>query len=298
MRRTSDYAWREIERLHEEFEHDLLLLKQGLYPPDIRVAQLSLQAHEDRDTEHRIRPAHHVTNPLHVLVVLNVVPVLSPRPRVINGELLESHFDIDTPSRSALQHAVELKSASDNVTVTAIAAAPQFAAESLLRALALGADNAALIKTDDLLDSPHDAARLIADLAGQKQLPCDLVLCGDAVLAAVLAGNLGQAYFSNVKDFVITGDQTKVTLQKPDASIATDGPVVLAMADSTADIDFTRRRLSRRVDQASRNRRRHATRHRAAVRTALPIARETAGRRKHGNNARCSCRFGAENRRG
>ncbi len=143
------------------------------------------------------------------------------------------------PSRSALQHAVELKSASDNVTVTAIAAAPQFATESLLRALALGADNAALIKTDDLLDSPHDAARLVADLAGQKQLPCDLVLCGDAVLAAVLAGNLGQAYFSNVKDFVITGDQTKLTLQKPDASITTDGPVVLAMTDSTADIDFS-----------------------------------------------------------
>ncbi len=235
----AEYAWREIDRLNEEFERDLLLLKQGLYPPDIRVAQLSLQAHEDRDTEHHIRPAHCVTHPLHVLVVQNVAPVLSPRPRVINGKLLETHFDIDAASRSALQHAIELKSASDDVTVTAITAAPQFAAESLQRALALGADNAALIKTDDLLDSPHDTARLVADLAGQKQLPCDIVLCGDAVLAAVLAGNLGQADFSNVKDFFIAGDQTKVTLQKPDATIATDGPVVLAMTDSTADIDFS-----------------------------------------------------------
>jgi electron transfer flavoprotein-quinone oxidoreductase len=232
-------AKREIERLQSEFEHDFAILKQGLYPPDIRVAQLSLQAHEGRETEHRTRPAHRVTHPLHVLVVLNVVPVLSPRPRVVNGELLETHFDIDVAGRSALQHAIELKSASDNVTVTAIAAAPQFAAESLLRALALGADNAALIKTDNLLDSPHDAARLIADLAGQKQLPCDLVLCGDAVLAAVLAGNLGQAHFSNVKGFIIAGDQTKLSLQKPDVSIATDGPVVLAVADSAADLDFT-----------------------------------------------------------
>jgi electron transfer flavoprotein-quinone oxidoreductase len=234
-----DYAKREIERLHEEFERDLLLLKQGLYPPDIRVAQLSLQTHEGHETERRSRPALCVTHPLHVLVVLNVVPVLSPRPRVMNGELLETHFDIDASSRSALQHAVELKSASDDVTVTAITAAPQFAAESLLRALALGADNAALIKTDELLDSPHDAARLIADLAGQKQLPCDLVLCGDAVLAAVLAGNLGQAHFANVKDFIVAGDQTKLTLQKPDASITIDGPVVLAMADSTAEVNFT-----------------------------------------------------------
>ncbi len=235
----AEYAFREVERLHEEFERDLLLLKQGLYPPDVRVAQLSLQAHEGRETEHHARPAHRVTHPLHVLVVLNIVPVLSPRPRVINGELLETHFDIDAASRSALQRAAELKCASDDVTVTTIAAAPQFATESLLRALALGADNAALIKTDDLLDSPHDAARLIADLAGQKQLPCDLVLCGDAVLAAVLAGNLGLAHFSNVKDFVVTGDQTKLTLQKPDATIITDGPVVLAMTDSAADLEFT-----------------------------------------------------------
>ena len=55
--------------------------------------------------------------------------------------------------------------------------------------LALGADGAALIKTDSLPDNPHDTARLVADLAGQKQLPCDLVLCGDAILAAVLAGH-------------------------------------------------------------------------------------------------------------
>lgn len=235
----AEYAWREIDRLNDNFEHDLTLLKQGLYPPDIRVAQLSLQVHEDRETEQHIRPAHRATRPLHVLVVLNVAPVLSPRPRVINGELLETHFDIDAPSRSALQHAIELKFASDNVTVTATATAPQYATESLLRALALGADNAALIKTDDLLDSPHDAARLIADLAGQKQLPCDLVLCGDAVLAAVLAGNLGHAHFSNVKDFVVASDQTKLTLQKPDASITIEGPVVLAMTDSVADLDFT-----------------------------------------------------------
>jgi electron transfer flavoprotein-quinone oxidoreductase len=235
----AEFAWREVERLHEEFERDLLLLKQGLYPPDIRVAQLSLQAHEGREAEHVTRPTHRVTSPLHVLVVLNIVPVLSPRPRVINGELLETHFDIDATSRAALQHAVELKSASEHVAVTAIAAAPLFASESLLCALALGADNAALIKTDDLLDSPHDAARLIADLAGQKQLPCDLVLCGDAVLAAVLAGNLGAAHFANVKDFVIASDQTKLTLQKPDASITISGPVVLAMAESAADIDFS-----------------------------------------------------------
>jgi electron transfer flavoprotein-quinone oxidoreductase len=234
-----DYAKHKVERLHEEFERDFMLLKQGLYPPEIRVAQLALQAEEGREVKQDARPAHRVMQPMHVLVVLNVIPVLSPRPRVINGELLETHFDIDAASRATLQHAIELTSASENVAVTAIAAAPNFASESLHRALAVGADNAALIKTEDLLDSPHDAARLIADLAGQKQLPCDIVLCGDAILAAVLAGNLGAAHFANVKDFVITGEQIRVTLQKPDASVTADGPVVLAMAESATDLDFS-----------------------------------------------------------
>jgi electron transfer flavoprotein-quinone oxidoreductase len=234
----TEYAWREIERLHEEFERDLLLLKQGLYPPDVRVAQLALQAQEKREEGRRPQPAHRVTGPIHVLVVLNVTPVLSPLPRIANGELLETHFDIDGASRTALERALKLKSTSEDVAVTAIAVAPGYATESLHRALALGADNAALIKTDDLPDNPHDAARLVADLAGQKQLPCDLVLCGDAILAAVLAGNLGASHFSGVKEFVVNGEQTIVHLQKPDASITNDGPVVLAMAEDEIDLEF------------------------------------------------------------
>ena len=234
-----EYAWREIEFLHEEFERDLLLLKQGLYPPDVRVAQLALQAQEEHEEEPRPKPAHRVAGSLHVLVVLNIAPVLSPRPRIVNGELLETHFDIDAASRTALGRALELKFASEKVSVTAIAVAPGYATESLRRALALGADNAALIKTADLPDNPHDSARLVADLAGQKQLPCDLVLCGDAILAAVLAGNLGASHFSGVKEFVVNGDRTTIHLLKPAASITNDGPVVLAMPEGETNLDFT-----------------------------------------------------------
>jgi len=234
-----DYAAGEVERLHEEFERDFALLKQGLYPPEVRVAQLALQAEDNRASEPRVRAAHRVTNPLHVLVVLNIVPVLSPRPRVVNGALLETHFDMDAASRSALQQAMELKAASKDVSITAITVGPNYAADSLHCALALGADDAALIKTDDLPDNPHDAARLIADLAGQKELPCDLVLCGDAILAAVLGGNLGLAHFSTVKAFAVTGDKIAVTLPKPEVTVTTDRPVALAIAESAADLDFT-----------------------------------------------------------
>ncbi|HTS16236.1 MAG TPA: acyl-CoA dehydrogenase family protein [Verrucomicrobiae bacterium] len=234
----AEHAFHEIERLHDEFERDFALLKQGLYPPEVRVAQLALQAKEEREAAQTVRPAHRITRPTHVLVVLNVVPVLSPRPRVINGESLETHFEIDATSRAALLQAAELKTVSDDVSVTAIAVAPVLACESLRRALAFGADNAALIKTDDLLDSPHETARLVADLAGQKQLPCDLVLCGDSVLAALLAGGLGHTHFSNVRDFVVDGEQTRITLQKPEATVSVSGPVVLAVNDGSSELDF------------------------------------------------------------
>jgi electron transfer flavoprotein-quinone oxidoreductase len=233
-----EHAKSEMAGLHAEFDRDFALLKQGLYPPEVRVAFLALQAADDRQEPAQRLPAHRVTHPVHVLVVLNIVPVLSPLPRIVNGELLETHFDIDAASCTALEHALELKATSEEVSVTAIAVAPGYATESLLHTLALGADNAALIKTDELPDNPHDTARLIADLAGQKQLPCDLVLCGDGILAAVLAGNLGASYFSGVKEFFVNGDQTIIHLLKPLASITNDGPVVLAMAKGEADLDF------------------------------------------------------------
>ncbi|HXI85780.1 MAG TPA: acyl-CoA dehydrogenase family protein [Verrucomicrobiae bacterium] len=233
-----DYAKKEIERLHGEFDRDFALLKQGLYPPEVRVAFLALEAAEEKTETSQAAPIHRVTSPLHILVVLNIIPVLSPLPRIVNGELLETHFDIDATSRTALERAVELKSASEEVTLTAITVAPGYATEVLHRALALGADNAALIKTDDLPDNPHDVARLVADLAGQKQLPCDLVLCGDAILAAVLAGNLGASHFSGVKEFTVNGGQTIIHLLKPNTSIPTDRPVVLAMAEGDVDLDF------------------------------------------------------------
>ncbi len=233
-----DYASREIHQLDEEFERDLTILKQGLYPPDIRVAQLALQTEEEHEEQPSPKPAHRVTRPFHVLAVLNIVPILSPLPRIVNGELLETHFDIDGASRTALERALELKSTSEDVTVTAIAVAPGYATEVLRRTLALGVDNAALIKTDYLPDNPHDVARLVADLAGQKQLPCDLVLCGDAILAAVLAGNLGSYHFTGVEKFVVNGEQTTIHLLKPDTSITHDGPVVLAIAEGETDLNF------------------------------------------------------------
>jgi electron transfer flavoprotein-quinone oxidoreductase len=245
--RFTDYAcksyvnssWFEIQRLHEDFERDFALLQQGLYPPEVRVAQLALQAEEGKKKElHRV-PAHRVTQPLHVLVVLNIAPVLSPRPRVVNGELLETHFDFDAASKTALERALEIKANSEEVTVSAISVGPRYGVELLRRTLAMGADDATLIETDELADVPQEAARLTADYVGQEQLSHDLVICGDPLLAIVLAGNLGLPHFSGVKEFVVNGDRAAITLRKPEITLTTDQPVVLALMEEATHLDYT-----------------------------------------------------------
>jgi len=186
-----------------------------------------------------------------VFVVLHISPVLSPRPRVLNGELLETHFDFDPPSRTALEQAIELKFAvvdgspaqserddRPSVRITAIAIAPRYGVELLRRALALGADDAVLIETDEIAIDAQTIARLVADHIGQQQLPCDLVLCGAPVLAAALAGNLGLSHFTDVKEFVVDDAQTTIVTQKPEVSLTTDEPVVLNLAANRAQMDF------------------------------------------------------------
>jgi electron transfer flavoprotein alpha subunit len=200
---------------------------------------LALQAEDAKKKETRRTPAHRVTHPLQVLVVLNVAPVLSPHPRVVNGELLETHFDLDAGSRTAVERAIELKATSENVTVTAIAVAPRYATDLLRRALALGADDATLIETEELPDDPHAVARFVANHIGRKQLSCDLAVCGEPVLATVLAGNLGLSHFSDVKEFVVNGVQTTITARKPEVTLTINEPVVLAMAESVFQLDFT-----------------------------------------------------------
>ncbi len=188
-----DLARQQIDRLQAEFERDFTLLKQGLYPPEIRVAMLALQDAEEKPASLRQPPAHLTTAPQHTIVVMNVVPVLSPKPRVMGGDLLETHFDFDAASWTALERAVDIVGARHAVPprVSALAVAPRYATESLRRSLALGADDAVLLETDELPSDPHAAARLLADHIALQQMPADLVVCGDPILAAVLAGNLG-----------------------------------------------------------------------------------------------------------
>ncbi|MCE9535837.1 MAG: acyl-CoA dehydrogenase family protein, partial [Nitrospirae bacterium] len=185
--RYIEMAQAEIRRLHEEFNHDLELLKQGLYPPSVRVAMLSLQ-----QSEHKAKVLTASGNALaagvkNIVVVLTVSPMWSPRPRVVDGQLLETHFDFDTASRAVLDQALAQRQA----RVTVVCAAPPFAAELLQRPLALGAAKALLVQTDSLMVDPQETARLIAQQIGLKLMPCDLIVCADPVLGTLIAGAVG-----------------------------------------------------------------------------------------------------------
>ncbi len=174
--RFEEFARAEIQRLHTEFQQDFELLRQGLYPPSVRVAMLALQETEQKKPS----PAAPVELPAasHIAVALNIAPVLSPRPRVSNGQLLETHFEFD---RAPLERALQT-----GARVSVAAVAPRYAVELLRRALALGASDATLIATEELPADVNVTARLLA-----REITGELVLCSDPLLAVALEGNLG-----------------------------------------------------------------------------------------------------------
>jgi alkylation response protein AidB-like acyl-CoA dehydrogenase/electron transfer flavoprotein alpha subunit len=211
--RYVEFARGEIQRLHEEFEREFELLKQGMYPPQVRAAFLALQA-EETHNKHGDSPRLNISKPSHLVVVANVVPVLSPQPRVSGGELLETCFEFDAASRTALERALEVSEA----RVSVLAVAPNHTVELLRRALASGAHDATLIETDDLPDDVHATARLLADQISSKHSDCDLVLCGDALLGTILAGNLGFPSVMGVEEFEISDQKAVLSIVAAETS--------------------------------------------------------------------------------
>ncbi len=176
--RYEEFTRAELQRLHEDFQRDFALLKRGLYPPEIRVAMLALQEAERKKSA--VRETVALPAAKHITVVISVAPVLSPRPRVSDGALLETHFEFD---RTALERALDT-----GASVSVVTVAPRFAVELLHRALALGASDATLIETGKLPADVNLMARLLAG-----QITGDLVLCSDPLLAIALEGNLGMS---------------------------------------------------------------------------------------------------------
>jgi electron transfer flavoprotein alpha subunit/electron transfer flavoprotein alpha/beta subunit len=215
----------------------MALLLQGLYPPAIRVAMLSLQDQETREARDLNPVPHNPCRPMRIVAVLEVAPVLSPRPRVIDGVLSETHFDFDAASRAALDQAHEWRGADGHVTVVTVA--PRYAEPLMRRALASGADRAVLIETDDLPADIHAVARMASGRIALEMMPFDVVMCGENLLAGVLAGHLGVSHLSRVESCGVRDGSVEARLAGTGELWRKPLPVVLAIEPTVSHREWT-----------------------------------------------------------
>jgi len=195
--RYVEFARAEIERLHTEFTCDFELLKQGLYPPSVRIAMLAAQ--------HQPVVAHREEG--RTVVVANITPLISPIPRVSDGELLETCFDLDAASR-------KLIAATTHACV--IAVGPRLAAERLMN---LPVDQAVLLQTENWVTDPQTVARLVAQYIGTRGLAADRIMCADSIVATILTGALGAEKLTGTAgagfEIVDTSTMTVLPKQSP-----------------------------------------------------------------------------------
>src|SRR3984893_13892263 len=151
-----------------------------------------------------------------------------------SGEGALNHFDAN-----AVEEALRLKADSDTEVVV-ISLGPAKAADSLRKALAMGADRALLVSDDALAGSDLVATSKVLAKALERESP-DLVLFGQqasdgdgAVLWAAVAERLRRPGGSQAAELTISGDTVHVKRQTEFGYdvIETALPAVVAVSDA------------------------------------------------------------------
>ncbi len=219
-------SFAEIERLFHRVEHQLdpnehyhEILRRGFYPPEIRIATLALREGDEKVVGRvtsrgeigiegvknifPTSPAASVTRPtkpIHIAVVLQPQPVLSPRPQLSDGKIIEPYWTLPPADCHALVLALKLKK-QHSVHVTVVARGPAFVQNSLRQALAMGADEAVWVADDSTFSTPTRAAQLVVDvLCHDAAKEVSLVIAGDEVFTAALASRFELNYVFSVSD--------------------------------------------------------------------------------------------------
>ncbi len=197
-----------VETLDRRFIASYAYVQDGRYPPDVQLGFLSLDpagaaAESWGQVPLGLRPACRqspLSRPVHIAVLAKPVPMVAPRPRFGADTFEESLYAIDPVDLRSLSKALDLKRRDpDRVSIAVYALAGPIGVDMLRQALALGADEVALVEVPDGAEVLHDAAtvaRLVARVLDGK--PADLVLCGavasdtsQGIVAPMLAGLLG-----------------------------------------------------------------------------------------------------------
>ena len=117
--------------------------------------------------------------------------------------------------RSALEEAVRIKEAGNADEIIAITVGKSESQEQLRTALALGADRAILVESDDLLE-PLAIAKVLAKISTEENP--DIILMGKQAIdgdnnqtGQMLAELLGISQATNASEVIIDGEVLKVT---------------------------------------------------------------------------------------
>jgi len=116
---------------------------------------------------------------MNIIVCIKQVPDTETRIKIAGDKKSIDPTDVNwilNPyDEYAVEEALRIKEKSGNTTVTVISVGSERTAAAIRSALAMGADEAVLVKTDQVLDSLATAKALAAAI---KEMPYDLILSG------------------------------------------------------------------------------------------------------------------------
>jgi len=151
-----------------------------------------------------------------VLTVVRQVPDAEARVRAEGGrvDLSGVTFVMDGMDEYGVEEAIRLREAGHDVEIVAVAVGPEHFAEALRRALALGADRAVHVVTDEQLD-PVTLAGVVAQVAREEG--ADLVLTGgkqadwdSAALGPAVAEHLGWPHSDWTTSLALEGRELRL----------------------------------------------------------------------------------------
>jgi len=116
---------------------------------------------------------------MNILVCIKQVPDTETRIKIAGDKKSIDPTDVNwilNPyDEYAVEEALQIKERQGDTTVTVISVGPEQTTKAIRDALAMGADEAVLVKTDQVLDSLATAKALAAAI---KEMPYDLILSG------------------------------------------------------------------------------------------------------------------------
>ena len=153
-----------------------------------------------------------------ILTTIKRTPERNTRMKIgADGQLIPAEkYEVNPFDELAIEEALRIREARDQVEVVAVTIGTEASREQLLAALAMGADRAILVKTDDELDALQTATLLAA--VAKNESP-DLVLMGklavddeNGQICGMLAGLLDWPQANFASKIVLTDDASSANV--------------------------------------------------------------------------------------